>query len=290
MKFCIRSLLKNKTLGDCQYDWLSLVFATFVTLILSSSAVAQSAGEIDQATSQWLNIEKQTNELKVDWKRQLPLLNQRISLLNAEKKQLKQRLSMNNESGNDVDTRRTELLTEQTKIEQQQKKMTKALALIDHTKSNIIPLLPPVLISQWQSEQAAEGENSNTQRLQNSLAQLTQLTEFNERISTHEETINISERKPILVQQLFLGAGVAWFVTRDGKYTGWGQAGTEGWEWHLDGAINGNDVKKAIDIFQKKQSADWVTLPIRLALLNQASQTLLSNSAIKLKNDTKGSL
>lgn len=290
MKFCIQGLLNNITLSGFKFSRLLLIVSVFMTLSLSNAVLAQSVSEVDQATSQWLNIERQANELKTDWKKQSPLLNQRILLLNAEIKQLKQQLSVNSEGGNDVDIKRAELLTEQTKIEQQQKIMTKALDLIRYTTNNIAPLLPPVLKSQWQNEQILEGENNNTQHLQNTLAQLTQLTEFNQRISTHEGIIEISEGKSILVQQLFLGASAAWFVTRDGQYTGWGQVGTEGWKWHVDKTIKGSDVKQAIAIFQKKQSADWVTLPIHLAISNEPSQTLSGGSTIKLNNDTKGSL
>lgn len=290
MKFCIQGLLNNITLSGFKFSRLLLIVSVFMTLSLSNAVIAQSVNEIDQATSQWLNIERQANELKTDWKKQSPLLNERVLLLNAEIKQLKQQLSVNSEGGNDVDIKRAELLTEQTKIEQQQKEMTKALELIRYTTNNIIPLLPPVLKSQWQNEKVIEGKNNNTQHLQSALAQLTKLTEFNQRISTHESIIEIAEGKSILVQQLFLGASVAWFVTRDGQYAGWGQAGIEGWQWYVDESIQGSDVKQALAIFQKKQSADWVTLPIHLTHSNAPSQTLLGNSTTKLNDDTKGSL
>jgi len=290
VKFYIQGLLNNITLSGFKFSRLLLIVSVFMTLSLSNAVIAQSVSEIDQATSQWLNIERQANELKTDWKKQSPLLNQRVLLLNVEIKQLKQQLSVNSEGGNDVDIKRAELLTEQTRIEQQQKEMTTTLDLIRYTTNNIAPLLPPVLKSQWQNKKVIEGKNNNTQHLQSALSQLTKLTEFNQRISTHESTIEITEGKSILVQQLFLGASVAWFVTRDGQYTGWGQAGAEGWQWHVDETMQGSDIKQALAIFQKKQSADWVTLPIHITHSDAPSQTLLGNSTTELNDDTKGSL
>lgn len=265
-----------------------LVVSTFAVFILPSGVMAQSVNEIDQATTQWLNIERQTNQLNVDWKEQSPILDQRISLLNAEKEQLKEVLLNSNEGGNDVDIKRAKLLTEQTQIEQQQAEMTKALQLLHYTNNTISVLLPPVLKDHWQNEDVAEADN-NTKNLQSALAKLTQLAEFNNSISTHESTIAITQgegvqsqsiqRKPMLVQQLFLGASTAWFVTRDGQYAGRGSAGNEGWEWRVDDKINGNDIKQAIAIFQKKQSADWVTLPIHLTDVSVIEKNIISPSS-----------
>jgi hypothetical protein len=286
VKFRSQNLLKNKKFSLYLSKQFIFILGFVAALGIPNLAIAQAVSEVDQATSQWLAIERQANELKRDWKQQSPLLNQRILLLNAEKKQLEQLLSKKNENGNDVDIKREELLTEQTRIEQEQENMTKALALVRYTNNNISQLLPPVLKTQWQNQEAVDGEDNNTKYLQGALAQLTKLAEFNRRISTHESTIEVLDGQSILVQQLFLGASKAWFVTRDGQYAGWGEISDEGWEWNVDETVKSEDVKQAIAIFQKTQSADWVTLPIHLDTPIKKPKTLANQANKKDSKET----
>lgn len=257
--------------------------AAVISLSTLSASATTSPAAIDEVTAQWLNIEQQINTVQGEWKIESPRLQQQITLLNAEKKQLTALLSKSVVSDNSVDIHREQLLTEQTRLEQKQVQVNKAIAALVYTTDSISPMLPPVLLSQWQQEKssgvgvgvgknintitspnAAKTSANSTEKLQQALAQLTKLAAFNQRVSSHQGTIVNDDGQAMLVQQLFLGAGTAWFVSRDGLQAGWGQASLDGWQWHFDESIAADDIQRAIAMFHKQQPADWVSLPITL--------------------------
>lgn len=245
--------------------WRRLMLV-FLVLSLPSISGAESPAQIDRLSQQWLDIERQTNHLQSDWRTQRPLLTQRLTLLKAEKNQLQALLNKSTEGESDVDTRRAELLAQQTILEQQQVQLSKALSLLLARGQSMQAQLPPILAKAWKEEQSGlNAEAETSQQLQMILAQLTQLSDFDQRVSVHETMITAADGRPVLVKQLFLGVGMAWFTSRDGQQAGWGQGSEGHWEWHFDDSVYADDIAKAIAIFEKNQTADLVRLPIHLA-------------------------
>lgn len=231
-----------------------------------STSLAQPPETVDRLTQQWLATERQASTLQAEWQRQQPMLTQRKALLQAEKDQLLAILKQSEAGQSNVDSRRSELLAEQSELEQQQQQLTQSLEQLVARQHALTALLPPPLASAWQNEAAALNDTPEaSQLLQVALAQLGQLADFDKRLSVHEAPITHADGSKLLVKQLYLGVGMAWFASADGEFSGWGQASDAGWEWHIDSEINARDVHKAIAVFEKRQQADLVTLPIQLA-------------------------
>ena len=234
--------------------------------LVVSSTLASSPAQIDRLTQQWLDTERQASHLQSDWKEQEPLLVQRLTLLKAEKLQLQTLLQKNNTNDSDVDARRAELLAEQTALEKQQTQVATMLSLLLSRTVSMASQLPPALLSAWKKEQDTLEENAETSpKLQVALAQLNHIADFDRRITVHEGPITTADGNTILVKQLYLGLSMAWFSSRDGKHVGWGQANSEGWNWHFDSSINVDEIRKSINIFEKLQTAEMVNLPIYLS-------------------------
>lgn len=226
---------------------------------------ALDIAQIDRLTAQWLNIEKQNSQLQKIWHEQEPLLTQQLALLTAEKKQLSALIAVDVNNNKEVDIKRKALLKEQTQLEQQQGKLSQQLALLTNQLIFIDHLLPPPLKKSWQKEQQVlTAEPDISLQLQVGLAKLANLAEFEQRISLHEMPLTSPQGADILVKQLYLGTGIAWFTSANGQYNGWGQAAENGWTWHFDDQANAAEIKRAIAIFEKKQSAEFVELPINL--------------------------
>ncbi len=260
--------MKNPVVNqpDSQKAWR---FKTLLSVLawfwFPALSLADSPAQVDRLTHQWLDIERQAGHLEADWKMQKPLLDQRLTLLRAEKKQLTALLERSDANKDEVDVRRAELVAEQTNLERQQARLTQALSLLQSEVESIAPLLPPTLAATWKEEQNALPEEAETsQRLQVALAQLGHLADFDQRISVHESTIDDVGEQALLVKQLYLGLGIAWFVSRDGSVAGWGQASSDGWVWHLDDNINADAIQNTISIFEKRQPAELVSLPAQL--------------------------
>ena len=98
------------------------------------------------------------------------------------------------------------------------------------------------------------------------MAQLSKLTEFDQRISVIQQNIVNQQGEQILVKQLYLGAGLAWFVSLDGSYAGTGQVTENGWTWRFDNTLDSHEISRAIAIFEKQAEADFVQLPLKLVV------------------------
>jgi len=251
-----------------------LGFLLLLALGLPSVVFADNPVQIDRLAGQWLAIERQANHLKSDWKIQQPVLSQRVTLLKAERRQLQALLKTSSVSGDDVDTRRAQLLKEQAELEQQQAQLSRSLIQLSGALAGVAPLLPPALARVWQDEQRALSEGAETsEQLQVALAQLAHLADFDWRVSVHEGMVSAADGQTILVKQLYLGAGLAWFTSRDEQQAGWGQAGDSGWYWHFDDNVSAAEVAKAIAIFEKRETAELVRLPIRIAAQRNGLKT-----------------
>ncbi|NQZ87568.1 MAG: DUF3450 family protein [Colwellia sp.] len=250
-------------------------------LLVSSCAAmptyALDIAQIDQLTLQWLNIEQQHAQLKKNWHRQKPLLIQQLALLTTEKKQLMTLITDDDNNTKNVDIKRKTLLKEQSQLEQQQTKLTQQLALLTSQLTFINHLLPPPLKKIWQKEHQVLGADPELSlQLQVALAKMASLAEFEQRITLHEMPLTSPQGVVILVKQLYLGTGIAWFTSADGQYCGWGQADEKGWSWHFDPQESAKPIMQAIAIFEKKRQADFVELPIKIS--NRAIAVTVKNS------------
>lgn len=246
--------------------WRRLICVWLVALALPTVAFAETPAQVDQLAQQWLDIERQANHLQSDWKIRRPVLSQRLILLKAERREL-QALLKEGRVSDDVDSRRRKLLAEQAELEQQQTQLSRFMIQLNAALEGVVPRLPPTLATIWQDEKSTLSDGAETSaQLQVALAQLGHLADFDKRVSVHEGRVTTADGETILVKQLYLGAGLAWFVSRDGQQVGWGQASESRWRWHFDDSVGAAEVSKAIAMFEKRETAELVHLPIRLAV------------------------
>tara|TARA_A100000171_G_scaffold40261_1_gene40447 strand:- start:14279 stop:15100 length:822 start_codon:yes stop_codon:yes gene_type:complete len=238
--------------------------------LLTAEAGAQTPAEIDQLTHQWLATERQISRLEADWLAQQPILEQRIDLLQAERDQLQDILAASDASQDDVDDRREALLAQQDELEAEQQELAQALDGLVARLGSIQPLLPDPVRAGWENEQAMLSADPETsEQLQVALAQLSRLADFNTRISVQEAPMTVPDGSQVMVKQLYLGAGTAWFVSADGAYAGYGQPGIGGWQWSFDESVSATAIAEAIAIYERQQQAAFVRLPVILQSAGQ---------------------
>ena len=230
---------------------------------------AQEVAKADHMVEQWLSLERQNSSLESDWQAQQPLLLQRISLLEIEKKQLQAMLSEKSTDTSEVEQKRFKLIEEQSSLESKQEQLTQGVKVLVGQLSGIEPLLPTPLQQSWQQENANLSANVGvtpqiSEQLQVALAQLSKLAEFDQRISVLQQTLINQQGEKILVKQFFLGAGLAWFVSLDGTYAGRGQVTENAWAWQFEDSLDSSEISRAIAIFEKQAEPDFVQLPLKL--------------------------
>ncbi len=256
--------------GQTGYDRLTLpAWCGFLGVLLSVLAcpisVAQQAAEIDQLTKRWLQLERQSSKLQLHWLEQKRLLEQRLRLLEAQKQQLQSVVLERQGHNSQVEDRRAELLAQQEQFEAQHAGVQQALSQLVSKTQTLTQFLPPPLQIPWQKEsQALRDSNDGSTTLQVTLAKLSLLADFNRRVSVHSSPIAAPDGQTVVVKQLYLGLGMAWFVTENGQLAGWGQAGEDHWVWHFDSQLKGQSVLDAIAMYEKRKTADWVQLPFHV--------------------------
>ncbi|MFT2092440.1 DUF3450 family protein [Paraglaciecola sp. 2405UD69-4] len=248
---------------------LALSMGVSVALINTSMAQSKSAqSEVETSqkmVEQWLATERQASALEANWLTQKPMLEQRILLLQAEKQQLTALLNEKSTDTGAVEQKRTSLIEEQSSLEASQHQVEQSLAALNQYIGDLQQNLAPPIEQSWQQEaNQLEAEPDTSIQLQQSLAKLNSLAEFNSRISVVQAPINNANGESILVKQLFLGASLAWFVSLDGSIAGTGQVTDTGWQWTFDDKINHQEISNAIAMFEKATEADFISLPLEL--------------------------
>lgn len=232
-----------------------------------SAHAASTADTIDNLTQQWLDIEKQSQQLATHWQLSKPTLKQRIQLLEAEKSQLISVLSESQTKERGVEKKREALLAQQNAIEAQQTKLVTALSTLTRNVAAIKSQLPEILVSQWEKESATLSSNpSASEQLQVTLAQLDALQKFNSKVTVHEALMQVTDKQRIWVKQLFLGNKVAWFSNANGDYFGVGHVQNGQWIWTFKQESESPDfsreIQSAIAMYEKQKAPDFVSLPV----------------------------
>ena len=243
------------------------LLALSLLVLMTSQVSAQSqVEEIDKLTEQWLSIERQTQKLENEWRETEPVLRQRIQLLADERAQLQTIINENQSTSTDVEAQREMLLSKQNDLETQQDELEKTLTGLKNQVDSLYPLLPDLLRTAWDKEQAAQTPDSNTSNtLQVVLAKLTAVQQFNSKLSVNQAVITTPDGKEVLVKQLYAGSGYAWFTSPDGLYQGIGSSSEGEWQWQFSDFESKDDIFRAIAIFEKKREPDFVLLPLILS-------------------------
>lgn len=253
---------------------------------IAFSEVAGSAKNLEDLARQWLKTEQQIDALEYDWQQQKNMLKQRLVLLKAEKEKLQLIQNSHEDNHLDIESRRADLIGQQAQLEQSQKFAVERIAGIHQALRKLHPQLPPPLASVWQKELAGLSDRSDlSTQLNVALVLLDKWADFKGRISVHEMSIENQAGQPVWVKQLYLGTHQAWFVSKDLSYSGSGLPHPDGWKWQFDQAESAQEIRRAIDIVERKREADWVSLPMILPLAHPINMEVEINNDIPLSGE-----
>ncbi|MEC9261172.1 MAG: DUF3450 family protein [Pseudomonadota bacterium] len=237
-----------------------------LSLLISPVGAQQAINEVDGLTEKWLGLERQERRLLNEWQQQAPTMQQRIQLLQAEKAQLADILAQGKANQGDVEQQREALLASQSDMETQQEKLTRSLATITARVNSLYSALPDPVRTLWDEEQSQLADSTETSaNLQVVLAKLSALHRFNQQLTVNETIITAPDEQDVLVKQFYLGAGYAWFTNASGRYQGTGEVIEGEWQWHFDESLTGDEIAKAIAIYEKRKEPGFVELPVSLS-------------------------
>ncbi len=228
------------------------------SLALPASASDNRATQIDELSRQWLDTERQANVLQSQWQQQKPQLEQRISLLQAEREQLNKVLREHRDTGTAVEEKRRILLREQSQLEEQQATNNSQLQQLSARLDALAGRLPPPLADGW----LASAPQDKNAALKFQLERLRKLLDFNQRYSLHQMRLSNEQGEAVLVKQLYFGLSQAWFTSPDGAFRGYGRVENGKWHWQADARCDSASLLQAIAMLEKQSPAQAVALPL----------------------------
>jgi len=242
------------------------------TLLILSGATAYSAAantvdKYQKLMEKWLSLEAQERAIRQDWQTAKPLLEERMRLIKAEKALLKNKLDKSKEQQDEVAIKRTELLNQQTLLEQEQNKISQWLSMQLTDAKNQMSAYPPVLQKTWlELLSQLHDTSSNSEQLDILLALYAKREEFNNRVSYNKSKLTLENGEERLVEQLYFGVQLGYFMSSDGSLTGIGYSKNHEWRWQIKNAITPEQFTQAKAMYQNNAPADLLELPVLLEI------------------------
>ena len=249
---------------------ISALTLFLAVLAAKPEAAADAGAEVDGLVRQWTALEQQRSRLQSEWRVRRQYLEQRLELLALEERTLGEFLAEHRSSTDEVESRRFELLEQQTAYEAQQEALAAWLDGVLVVLKRVRPRLPPPLAAEWRNAlQLADsgGDASGSERLNHILSMLRAADEFQRVIPVHAATMTLADGAVMRVDQAYLGLSQGWYVSADGRHAGYGRPGPDGWEWTDRAGIDGLDpraVRRLVDMVREPATAELLELPVRL--------------------------
>ncbi|HEX5049551.1 MAG TPA: DUF3450 family protein [Gammaproteobacteria bacterium] len=244
-----------------------------VTLALAAAAYAwpgnaqQTADpikQVDALTEQWTRLEHQKDQLRSGWRTQKPVLEQQLTLLERESKELNTLIETAAQQQGDVEQRRLEMLEEQTRLEEEGAALETSLAQASASLHSLHRDLPPPLSKTWDDELARLDNplETVTERFQKLLELLKQLDDFDAKVTLNETVMTLGDGADHVVKQVYLGLSHGWYVTADQRFAAAGMPGADGWAWTP--VSEGAAIAKIVGILERRVDPDFVSIGLTL--------------------------
>jgi len=242
-------------------------FVLSAVLLLGAAIVVAADNpvqQVDELATQWTSLQRQQDVLSANWRADKPVLEQQLDLLEHESKSLSDVLAQSSKQQDQVEQRRLELLQQQTKLEKEQEALTASLGRIAAALHRLHAQLPPPLVAAWSKElpKLDEPERNISDKLQIALSLLSQLADFQQKVTVNETVMTLADGQEHLVKQIYLGTGQGWYVSSDLKHAAVGAPAVDGWHWSESNETTA--INRVLAILERKQSAELVTVPARL--------------------------
>lgn len=248
-------------------------FALLISLSLGISV--GFADQIDDTRStlkQWVAVEKTISEEQNNWKEDKALLNDLLSSLSQEERILRETIANAEQDTSRADQERLELISRRDAYEQSSNLFEGRLVLYERQARQLIPRLPTLLKDEVglmiNKLYLSEGGNySLSERAQTLISILSAIQDFDSSITVANEIRTLESGDEVEVKVLFLGLSRAFYADVAKRTAGTGHpvpGGSEdGWQW-LEQNDLGDNILKAVEIYENRESPALINLPLEI--------------------------
>jgi hypothetical protein len=221
----------------------------------------------------WVEARRQISKARTDWRVEKEAVLERIDVVRRSIDAQKQRIVETEASIAAADRQKAALIEESSKLDVVQQALDVAIiAMEEQTRALLLRLPEPIrekIAPLTQQFATAQSDDSNKKKLSlgvrfgNVLSVLNLVNKWNREVTVTSEIRSLPDGSTAEVACLYLGLGQAFYVTIKGDAAGVGVATPEGWKWtpRNDAAVA---VQAAIKVYQSKQMASFVALPIEI--------------------------
>lgn len=240
-------------------------------LVAGSSAVADTTvlATAQSTLAKWVETRQLISRTRADWQADKEMLQQTVAMFEAGLALLAEQSNAVTTNSVEVARQRSETGSAKAELEAGLEVTARALAPLEARLRKVASALPPPLLKTVQSlverlpEDSAQTEVTPLKRLQTVITLLNEVEKFNAMVTLSPELRRDPAGGEIKVQVLYLGLAQAWFVDESGRFAGTGVPGTDGWAWTSQEDL-GARIKRVIAMYEEKQPAEFVALPVEI--------------------------
>lgn len=219
--------------------------------------------------AQWVETRQLISRTRVDWKADEEMLQRTVAMFEGELASLAEQARSVGTNSVEVARQRTQAEAQKADLEAGLAVLAQVLGPLEQRLRQFAAVLPPPLLKTVQSlvdrlpAEVAATEAPPLKRLQTVITLLNEIEKFNAMVTLSPEMRPDPTGGEIKVQVLYLGLGQAWFVDEAGAFAGSGVPGPNGWEWTPQPDL-GPRIKRVMAMYEEKQPAEFVALPVEI--------------------------
>jgi septal ring factor EnvC (AmiA/AmiB activator) len=247
----------------------SLILLSLGSILFPSVSIkADTPEELRSTYKEFIQIKKIMGQETVEWERDKLMLEESISLVEAEIAQLKETLKELKDSSSEADGKRAKLREEVEASKNISESYLSTISDYEVRVSKLTSRFPLLLQRDAASVISAlpEGGVSTrpySERLLVLASVLNQADKFNNqvRLVTDVKTLDSGN---VEVQTLYFGLGAAIFSDVTGGYAGRGVLGDNGWAWETVDPVQSAEIARAIRVYQSKEVPAFIKVGVTI--------------------------
>jgi len=264
-----RHLAPQRFLSIRMRGLVVMIASMLVALAASQSAAETTIDDTRTALEQWVETQRVLSQEKRDFQLAKEMLEERLTLLQREITSLKEKITDAEKSIAEADKTREALIRENEELQETSTSLAGTCTLLEEkTKTLLVQLPDPIRerikpLSQRLPENAENTKSSTSERFQNVVGMLNEISKFNRDISVVTEVRSMPDGTSVEVSALYLGLGQGYYTGSNDTVAGIGTASKEGWVW-TPANDSVSSIADAIAILKNEKVASFVRLPIQI--------------------------
>jgi hypothetical protein len=247
-----------------------------VNLLLFSATAAQPQEKIadgdtqkvspsfilQEKIRQWVETQKLRGKESADWSEQKKNM---ASLNEIRQKEIGQIDALIESAGkrlSDATTKKDQLLAEKETLKIQREIIQERVEKLEASLRQKVGIFPDPLLSKVSDEveriRDEEIEGSVQDRLRDIVAILSAASDFGYTMTITSEIRSVGDND-VEVEVLYLGFSGAWYVSKNGKTSGWGNVRDGAWNWVEDSSV-ARPLSEAMEMYRKQRAPDYIPL------------------------------